>query len=94
MSPKNLSGLFPLKFDSYENPLDPEELEGVFKALQQAFEIAANGGIGDAKWGDNDVADSISGLIGKLWKKYQDFADFEQRKKWARGQEEGSEILG
>ncbi len=90
--PKELLGLFPLKFDSYENALDPESLTGIFKALQEAFEIAAENGIGDAKWGDNDVADSISGLISNLWQKYQDFADYEQRKKWSAAQTEVRKI--
>ena len=72
--------------DSYKNPLDKEALVKLFAALQEAFEVAAEGGVGDANWGDNDEADMISGVISKIWKKYQDFADYEQRKQWSAAQ--------
>jgi hypothetical protein len=68
--------------DSYDNPLSHEALVKLFYHLKQAFEVAAEGGMGDAKWGDQDEADAISGLIGKIWKKYQDAATIEQRGEW------------
>ena len=68
--------------DSYKNPLDQEALVKLFGALQEAFQIAAEGGIGDSKWGDNDEADSISHLISVTWQKYQDNASFKQRSEW------------
>ena len=77
--------------DSYSNPLSQEALVKLFAALHEAFEVAAEGGVGDAKWGDNDEADRISGLISNIWEKYQGAATLQQRREWAKASGRGGE---
>jgi len=68
---------------SYDNDLEIEAVGKLLKKLNEAFEIAADGGVNPGvKWGDNDESDAISGLIGKIWKKYQDRANMKQRSGW------------
>ncbi len=68
---------------SYDNDLEIEEVGKLLKKLHEAFEIAAEGGVNPGvKWGDNDEADAISGVITAIAVKYQDRASFKQRSGW------------
>ena len=65
---------------SGQGDLHLEDLESLFGALHTAFNIASEGQ--EVKWGDTDEADAISGIISRIWEKYQDKATLEQRKTW------------
>lgn len=68
---------------TYDNDLEIEAVGKLLKKLNEAFEIAAEGGVNNnVKWGDNDESDAISGLIGAIFQKYQDRASFKQRSGW------------
>jgi hypothetical protein len=68
-----------LQEDSYNNPLDFAHFVKMYAALKEAFEIAAEGGIGGSKWGDQNEAEAISLLMSNIWKKYQDHMTLEER---------------
>jgi hypothetical protein len=69
-----------LQVDSYDNDLANEDVIAVMKLLKQAFRLAAEGGENpDVKWGDNDVADAISGVMSKIAQAYQDKMNLHER---------------
>ena len=69
-----------LQVDSYDNPLLNEDVIEVMKLLKQAFNVAAEAGENpNVKWGDNDVADAISGVMGKIVKQYQGKMNLQER---------------
>lgn len=69
-----------LQVDSYKNDLSNEDVIAVMKLLKQAFNLAAESGDNpDVKWGDNDVADAISGVMGKIVEAYQDKMNLHER---------------
>ncbi len=66
--------------DSYDNDLANEDVIVVMQLLKKAFNHAAESGQNPAvKWGDNDVSDSISGVMGKIVKAYQGRMNLKER---------------
>ena len=69
-----------LQVDSYNNWLENEDAIAVMQILKKAFRLAAESGVNpDIKWGDNDVADAISGVMSKIAMKYQDRMNIKER---------------
>jgi len=68
---------------TYNNDLDLDTVREVMLKLQEAWKIAADGGVNiSVKHGDNDEADGISYIISQIQRKYQDKATTEQRLSW------------